>query len=89
MKNKITIEDIEANIAKEEYTKLGTKMTACILTLKDGHEVIGLAGCVDPTRYDITIGSKFAREKAIDEVWSLMGYALQVEIHNMKTPSKG
>lgn len=82
MKTKVTIEDIENNIAKEEYLKVGTKMTVCLLTLKNGHEVIGYAGCVDPTNYDIEIGKVYAREKAIDEVWSLMGYALQVKLYN-------
>lgn len=78
---KVTIEDVEAAVVSEEYLKLGTKMTACILTLKNGHEVVGLAGCVDASKYDINIGSKFAREKAIDEVWSLLGYALQEELY--------
>lgn len=84
MKTRVTKEDVESNIAKEEYVKLGTKMTACILTLKDGHEVVGLAGVVDASTYDIEIGSKYAREKAIDEVWSLMGYALQVKLYARK-----
>lgn len=82
--NKITLKDIEDNILSEEYYKLGTKMTACLLTLKDGHEVVGLAGVVDASTYNIEIGGPIARKKAIDEVWSLMGYALQVKLHEKK-----
>ena len=79
MKNldKITDEVVEDAIVKEEYVKLGTKMTACVLTLKDGFEVVGLAGVVDPSTYDISIGSKFARVKAKDRVWEHLGSVLQ------------
>lgn len=76
----VTQEDVEKAIIKEEYTKLGTKMTACTLTLANGHEVVGLAGVVDPSKYDIAIGSKFARQKALDEVWSHLGSILQNQL---------
>jgi hypothetical protein len=81
MKNKITPADVENAIVKEEYVKLGTKMTACLLTLRNGHEVVGIAGVVDASTYDIEIGSPIAREKAVDQVWGLMGYELQQRIH--------
>lgn len=80
MKNRVTLDDINNSIIKEEYQKLGTEMTACVLTLVNGHEVVGLAGCVDPNNYDIEIGSKYAKEDAINKLWPLFGYALQEEI---------
>jgi len=75
--NKITEEIVEGSIAKEEYVKLGTKMTACVMTLKDGFEVVGIAGVVDADAYDLAIGSKFARVKAKDKVWQHLGSILQ------------
>ena len=81
MEYRVTLEMIEDSIKKEEYQKLGTKMTACILTLKNGHEVVGLAGVVDPSKYDIKIGAKFAREDAINKLWPLFGYHMQVLMH--------
>ncbi|MCK5788550.1 MAG: hypothetical protein KAH32_06105 [Chlamydiia bacterium] len=75
--DKITEEVVEDAIVKEEYVKLGTKMTACVLTLKDGFEVVGLAGVVDANTYDISMGSKFARVKAKDKVWEHLGSVLQ------------
>ena len=78
---RVTPEMLEASIVREDYTKLGTKMTACVLTLQNGHEVVGIAGVVDPSQYDINIGSKFAREKAIDQLWPLLGYAMQVKMY--------
>ena len=79
MKNldKITEEVVEDAIVNETYHKLGTKMTACVLTLKDGFEVVGLAGVVDANAYDMDIGSKFARVKAKDKVWEHLGSVLQ------------
>ena len=49
----VTLDDVTNCIVKEEYTKLGTKMTACTLTLINGFEVVGLAGVVDPNNYNI------------------------------------
>lgn len=77
---RVTPDMLEAVIAKEEYTKLGTKMTACILTLENGHEVVGMAGVVDASKYDITIGAKYAREKAVEQLWPLLGYIKQIEM---------
>lgn len=79
---RVTLEQIERSIVKEEYHRLGTKMTACTLTLDNGHEVVGIAGVVDASKYDIEIGSKYAREKAVESLWPLFGYAKQLEMHH-------
>ena len=84
MKTRVTLEDIEDLIADESYTKIGHKMTVCLLTLKNGHEVIGISGCVDPANYDLAVGGPIARQKAVDQLWGLAGYALQVELASMK-----
>lgn len=78
---RVTIDMIEQLIVKEEYHKLGTKMTACVITLDNGHEVVGIAGVVDPYKYDKEIGSKYAREKAIEKLWPLLGYVMQIKMH--------
>ena len=75
--NKVTPQDVEDSIVKEEYTKLGTKMTACVLTLVNGYEVVGLAGVVDPKTYDIKIGGPIARGNALDKVWDHLSSILQ------------
>ncbi|HEC41832.1 hypothetical protein LCGC14_1347960 [marine sediment metagenome] len=75
--NTVTVKDVEGCITAENYIKSGKKMTVCHLTLQDGFEVIGVAGCVDPDNYDIVIGNKIAREKALDKVWQHLGSILQ------------
>lgn len=81
MKTKVTPEDVENSIAKVEYVQLGTKMTAAVVTMTNKHEVIGIAGCVDPANYDIEIGGPIALEKAKDQIWALLGFELQERLH--------
>jgi len=74
---RVTPEDVANCIVKEEYTKLGTKMTACTLTLANGFEVVGIAGVVDPSNFTIKVGGPIAKEKALDQVWNHLGSILQ------------
>lgn len=76
-KTSLTEADVEAAIVHEEDVKLGEKTTVVMLRLKNGFEVVGTSGCVDPANYDHEIGKKYARKRAIDKVWELEGYALQ------------
>ncbi len=80
MKTRVTPQDVEDSIKNVEYKKLGTKMTAAIITMTNGHEIVGLSGCVDPSNYDIKIGGPIALEKAKDQIWGLLGFQLQVEL---------
>lgn len=75
--NSVTPEEVQNAIKKEEFVKLGKKITVCHLTLVDGHELIGMSGVVDPSKYDYEIGTKIAKLKALDEVWRHMGSILQ------------
>lgn len=74
---KCTIEQIEATIVKEEAFTIGAKTTCVVLTLKNGFEVVGTSACVDAANYDLEVGKKFARQRALDKVWELEGYKLQ------------
>ena len=69
--------DIERFIAAEDAEKLGTKTTVVTIHTLTGFESHGLSSCVDPSRYDINIGKKFAKEKAIDAIWAGLGFVLQ------------
>lgn len=54
-----------------------TLLTFCVLVLKNGFTVTGENACVSPENHDPELGRKLARQKAIDKVWELMGYALK------------
>ena len=77
MENTVTIEKIENIILKEDYIKVGLKTVIAVLTLKNSFEIIGTSACVDTNNFDFEIGKKYAREKAIDQIWMLEGYLLQ------------
>lgn len=77
MKNALTETDIEAAIEHEESHKIGEKTTVVLLRLRNGFEVIGTSGCVDPKNYNHEIGVGYARKRALDKVWELEGYKLQ------------
>jgi hypothetical protein len=79
---RLTQEDIEATIVSEEYTMMGKKTTVCLLTLRNGFEIIGTSGCVDPANFDEAIGRKFAKEMAVDKIWLLEGYRLQCTMNS-------
>lgn len=69
--------DIERFIAAEDAEKLGTKTTIVSIRTITGFESHGLSSCVDPSRYDMNIGKKFAKEKAVDAIWAGLGFVLQ------------
>lgn len=86
---RITPADIEANIAGENYFTLAqatagapqfpgfATFTMCALTLKNGFIVIGYSAPASPENFDEAIGQKIAKQKAVDQIWPLMGYALR------------
>lgn len=73
----LTQDDIEALIEKEDYYTVGVKSTICVLTLKNGFEVIGKSGCLNPDDYDLEKGSPIARRRAVEKLWELEGYKQQ------------
>ena len=75
--NTVTPQMINAKIDKEQYFKAGEKTTVCVLTLRNGFEIVGSSACVDPENFDLEVGQKWARKDAVDQVEKLEGYALQ------------
>ena len=53
------------------------QLTICILVLRNGFTVTGESACASPENFDAEWGRKIAREKAIEKIWPLMGYALR------------
>jgi len=54
------------------------RITICVLILRNGHKIVGVnEGPVSAANFDPEIGKRYAREKAIDQIWPLMGYALR------------
>lgn len=77
MTNKVTKEQLDALIVKTEYHRLTATMTVCVLTLKNGFEVLGQSACVDPANFNQEIGENIAFEDAFEKLWMLEGYLLK------------
>lgn len=96
---RVTMEDIEANIASERYgtgadltilshskagvpamTKSLELLTICVLVLRNGFTVVGTSAVASPANFNAEIGRRLARERAIDQIWPLMGYDLRTQL---------
>jgi hypothetical protein len=70
-----------ANIGTFDAEKI-KRHTFCILTLENGFTVVGVnEGPVSAANFDRDLGRKMARQKAVDQIWPLMGYALRTRLH--------
>lgn len=90
MENSISEIYLHSIIRDFEYVKMGKKTTVCLLTLRNGHEVVGVSACVDPKNFDEDKGKSLAYDDAFNKLWALEGYALQERLYreNRKAPDK-
>lgn len=57
-------------------------ITICVLRLKNGHQIVGVnEGPITATNFDAQIGRRLARQKAVDQIWPLLGYQLRERLH--------
>lgn len=77
---KLTINDIESVVVDEEFLhpSLKPSHTICVLKLKSGFTVTGESAPVNPEHFDEVLGRTIARQRAIEKVWMLEGYALSI-----------
>ncbi|MBR0573691.1 MULTISPECIES: Gp49 family protein [Pasteurellaceae] len=80
MKNYLTKEYLESLVVKTEYHRLTQSLTVCVLTLKNGFEVLGQSAVADPNNYNQEIGENIAYEDAFGKIWQLEGYFLKTKI---------
>lgn len=72
---------IDAAIVSEQYhVFVGTTMTVCALTLRNGYIVTGESAAASPENFDEAIGRKIARENARNKIWALEGYLLREKL---------
>jgi hypothetical protein len=65
------------------YVYPDTTFTVCLLTLRNGYQVIGESACASPENFDVEIGRKIAKDNARNKVWQLEGYLLKEKLSNM------
>jgi hypothetical protein len=70
-------EFVGKHVAQVSFFKLSPKKTICLLTFKNGFDVIGYSGCINPKHYRRDIGSKYALKTAVDKASELIAYQEQ------------
>lgn len=91
MQNTVLINDVLENMKNvlvrtvEEFGKPTTYVT---VQMKNGFTIRESTTCVDPNNYNEEIGKEICLKKIQDKIWFLLGYQLQEEIYQMKTPCK-
>lgn len=83
-KTKITRNDVEGFIVKQEPMKLGDKTTIVLDTTITGFDTIGTSACVDPNNFDMEIGAEIARRDITDKIWGHLGFVLQWAKNGLK-----
>lgn len=57
------------------------RVTICTMILRNGHKIVGVnEGPVSLANFDPEMGRKLARQKAINQIWPLMGYELKCRL---------
>ena len=88
--SKVTAADLEAEIANEQYATIAPRTTVCTLTVKNGFVLVGVnEGPVDPANFDAEQGKKYARQKALDQLWPLLGFRLRDRQHAAEVAARG
>ena len=74
---RVTMSHIESAIDEEIYQRIeGTTITICVLRMKNGFSVTGESACISPENFDVDLGKKIAKQKALDKCWELFGFHL-------------
>lgn len=56
-------------------------VTICVLITKNGTKLVGAnEGPVSPENFNPELGRKYARQKAIDQLWPMLGYELRSKL---------
>lgn len=75
---RLSPELIDATIVSEAYhVFVGTSLTVCCLTLRNGYHVVGESASVSLENFDAELGRKIARSNARNKIWALEGYQLR------------
>jgi hypothetical protein len=88
-KGRVSLEDIEAEIACVHYVNAGDavedsgmdptsserRLTLAFLSLANGFCVVGKSAPMDPANFDTAKGQRFAYEDGVRQIWPLMAYS--------------
>jgi hypothetical protein len=74
----VTADDVARAIVKEQYhIFLGTTVTVCCLTLRNGYCVTGSSACAAEGNFDEELGRDLSYADARRQIWGLEAYLLK------------
>lgn len=79
-KNKVTKEEVQANmqdVIVRTVMEFGKPCTYVTVRMKNGFTLRESTTCVDPANYDENIGKEICLKRIEENIWFLLGYALQ------------
>ena len=82
MSNTVTQEQVNKQVAREEFINHENKTTIGIFTLINGFVIVEASSCVDPKNYNEEIGKQICRDRVNNKIWELEGYKLQSYLCN-------
>jgi hypothetical protein len=68
-------------ITSVETFKAGKKTTVCLMTVKNGFEIVGSAACVRQEDFQAEIGDFFAIKDALRKLDEVVGFYRQCQVH--------
>lgn len=77
----------KSGVSHEDFAtaaKSLSRLTICVLVLRNGFTVTGENACASPENFNAEIGRRIARENAVAKVWPLMGYQLRQRLHESR-----
>ena len=81
--NKITQEMVDKVIEEADIRdeKWWDNLTVVSVKLKNGWTITQTSACVDPANYDHELGVSICMKKIEDEIWKLLGWSLNDDMH--------
>ena len=78
---RLTPEIIDGMVREAEYhVFVGSCLTVCCMTLKNGFTVTGESACAHPENFNAEIGERIAYQNARNKIWMLEGYLLKEKL---------
>jgi hypothetical protein len=72
------------NGVARERPAVTSRLTFCVIVLKNGYIVTGESACVSPKNFDAELGRKIAKQNALDKCWPLFGFHLASKLYESR-----
>jgi hypothetical protein len=73
----VTTEMVENEILASQYQYfIGTTVTVCVITLRNGFTVVGKSACANPDNFEESLGRELAYDDAKQQIFALCAFRL-------------